>query len=329
MLVGLYWSVGVSPGCSPISDIVRSVSGPALFFAGCKTGPRPHRRRRARRRAGRRAAHRLFRPADGGGGRSGGHYVDLARSDRASRHWIITQDTGPALHIPVNAEGADALSMSSQAFPVSAPVACFAATLHGARRQLCCGADQTLRNASRACIDTLRNSAQGCRIDTRGRAETRHVHSPVRRRADRTSRSAGAISADGCKPKEDWRIGTEHEKFGYCKDTLRPCPMRGALDPRRARRFARPHGWAPVIEGGNLIGLEKDGANISLEPGGQLELSGAPLETIHQTCDEVNDHLRDVKVHLPTRSVWASSASAPRRSGRMTRCRSCPRAATS
>jgi len=53
--------------------------------------------------------------------------------------------------------------------------------------------------------------------------------------------------------------------------------------------------WAPVHEGGKLIGLEKDGANISLEPGGQLELSGAPLETIHETCDEVNDHLAQVK----------------------------------
>jgi glutamate--cysteine ligase, plant type len=53
--------------------------------------------------------------------------------------------------------------------------------------------------------------------------------------------------------------------------------------------------WAPVFEGENIVGLEKDGANVSLEPGGQLELSGAPLETIHQTCDEVNTHLREVK----------------------------------
>jgi glutamate--cysteine ligase len=54
-------------------------------------------------------------------------------------------------------------------------------------------------------------------------------------------------------------------------------------------------GWAPIFEGDNIIGLEKDGANVSLEPGGQLELSGAPLETIHQTCDEVNEHLREVR----------------------------------
>ena len=102
--------------------------------------------------------------------------------------------------------------------------------------------------------------------------------------------------ASGCKPKEDWRIGTEHEKFGYCQDTLKPLPYEGersihAVLSGLRDRFA----WSPVEEGGKLIGLTKDGANVSLEPGGQLELSGAPLETIHQTCDEVNDHLREVK----------------------------------
>ena len=102
--------------------------------------------------------------------------------------------------------------------------------------------------------------------------------------------------ADGCKPKEDWRIGTEHEKFGYCKDTLRPLPYAGEKSILAVLEGLRDrHGWAPVVEGGNLIGLEKDGANISLEPGGQVELSGAPLETIHQTCDEVNEHLVEVK----------------------------------
>jgi glutamate--cysteine ligase len=102
--------------------------------------------------------------------------------------------------------------------------------------------------------------------------------------------------ADGCKPKKDWRIGTEHEKFGYCKDTLKPLPYAGERSILAVLEGLRDgHGWDPLVEGGNLIGLTKDGANISLEPGGQLELSGAPLETIHQTCDEVNDHLRDVK----------------------------------
>jgi glutamate--cysteine ligase len=102
--------------------------------------------------------------------------------------------------------------------------------------------------------------------------------------------------ASGCKPKEDWRIGTEHEKFGYCKDSLRPLPYEGERSILAVLQGLRDgHGWDPVVEGENLIGLVKGGANISLEPGGQLELSGAPLETIHQTCDEVNDHLRDVK----------------------------------
>ena len=102
--------------------------------------------------------------------------------------------------------------------------------------------------------------------------------------------------ASGCKPKNDWRIGTEHEKFGYCKDSLKPLPYEGERSILAVLQGLRDaHGWDPVMEGANLIGLVKDGANISLEPGGQLELSGAPLETIHQTCDEVNDHLRDVK----------------------------------
>lgn len=100
----------------------------------------------------------------------------------------------------------------------------------------------------------------------------------------------------GCKPTEDWRIGTEHEKFGYCKDTLNPLPYDGPRSVLAVMEGLRDlHGWAPIFEADKLIGLEKDGANVSLEPGGQLELSGAPLRTIHETCDEVNTHLRDVK----------------------------------
>ena len=102
--------------------------------------------------------------------------------------------------------------------------------------------------------------------------------------------------ASGCKPKDDWRIGTEHEKFGYCKDTQRPLPYEGERSIMAVLEGLRDRfGWQPVLEGDNLIGLTLNGANVSLEPGGQLELSGAPLETIHQTCDEVNEHLREVK----------------------------------
>ena len=100
----------------------------------------------------------------------------------------------------------------------------------------------------------------------------------------------------GCKSKSDWRIGTEHEKFGYCRDTLNPLPYDGDRSIRAMLEGLRDQfGWAPVYESDNIIGLELNGANISLEPGGQLELSGAPLETIHETCDEVNEHLREVK----------------------------------
>jgi glutamate--cysteine ligase len=102
--------------------------------------------------------------------------------------------------------------------------------------------------------------------------------------------------ASGCKPEQDWRIGTEHEKFGYDLANHLPLPYEGPCSIRAMLEGLRDrYGWAEVREAGALIGLVKDGANVSLEPGGQLELSGAPLETIHQTCDEANAHLREVK----------------------------------
>jgi glutamate--cysteine ligase len=102
--------------------------------------------------------------------------------------------------------------------------------------------------------------------------------------------------ASGCKPEADWRIGTEHEKFGYDLANRLPLPYEGPCSIRAMLEGLRDrYGWAEVREAGTLIGLVKDGANVSLEPGGQLELSGAPLETIHQTCDEANEHLREVK----------------------------------
>ena len=63
--------------------------------------------------------------------------------------------------------------------------------------------------------------------------------------------------ADGCKPREQWRIGTEHEKFGYCKDTLKPLPYEGERSIRVMLEGLRDrHNWSPVEEGGKLIGLE-------------------------------------------------------------------------
>jgi glutamate--cysteine ligase len=102
--------------------------------------------------------------------------------------------------------------------------------------------------------------------------------------------------ASGCKPKEGWRIGTEHEKFGFCKDSLLPLPYDGERSIHAVLSALRDrHDWQELREADQLIGLTKDGANISLEPGGALELSGAPLETIHETCDEVSVHLKEVK----------------------------------
>lgn len=100
----------------------------------------------------------------------------------------------------------------------------------------------------------------------------------------------------GNKPKADWRIGTEHEKFGFTWNDLKPLPYEGEASIKAMLEGLRDQfGWAPIEENGYLIGLKKDGASVSLEPGGQFELSGAPLEHIHQTCNEVGHHLEEVR----------------------------------
>ena len=105
-----------------------------------------------------------------------------------------------------------------------------------------------------------------------------------------------AYLAAGEKPRDAWRIGVEHEKFGYRHADHLPLPYEGDCSIKAVLTgLAERFNWTPVLEQGHIIGLERDGANVSLEPGGQLELSGAPLETIHQTCDEVNTHLAEVK----------------------------------
>jgi glutamate--cysteine ligase len=105
----------------------------------------------------------------------------------------------------------------------------------------------------------------------------------------------------GAKPRAQWRIGTEHEKFGFIEKTLQPLPYDGPVSIRKLLdSMASQFGWSPIFEGENIIGLKKDGASISLEPGGQFELSGAPLETIHQTCGEISDHLSETHVVADT-----------------------------
>ena len=79
--------------------------------------------------------------------------------------------------------------------------------------------------------------------------------------------------AGGEKPRDAWRIGTEHEKFGFSWDDLAPLPYDGARSIRAMLEGLRDRfGWTPVEEAGAIIGLSRDGANVSLEPGGQLEL---------------------------------------------------------
>lgn len=100
----------------------------------------------------------------------------------------------------------------------------------------------------------------------------------------------------GCKPQSEWRIGTEHEKFAFRLSDLKPLEYDGPDGIRELLMRLTRFGWEPVFEGENVIALKsKDGGAVSLEPAGQLELSGAAVENIHQTCDEVSSHLQQVK----------------------------------
>lgn len=104
-----------------------------------------------------------------------------------------------------------------------------------------------------------------------------------------------AYMASGAKPESAWRIGTEHEKIGFCLKRLTPLAYDGDCSIKAMLEGLQRFGWAPIYEGSYLIALKREGASISLEPGGQFELSGAPLKTVHDTCIEVNRHLREVK----------------------------------
>jgi len=110
----------------------------------------------------------------------------------------------------------------------------------------------------------------------------------------------------GEKPPERWRVGTEHEKLGLHGADRSPveyagdCGISVLLD-----RIADRAGWKRILEDGNVIALEGEGASITLEPGGQLELSGAPLRTIFETCSEFHAHLELVRsVSEPLDIVW-------------------------
>jgi glutamate--cysteine ligase len=108
------------------------------------------------------------------------------------------------------------------------------------------------------------------------------------------------------KPPERWRVGTEHEKIGLYADSHRPVPYTGERGiGALLEEIATVDGWDRVLEAGNVIALLKDGASITLEPGGQLELSGAPLKSIHETCDEFHTHIDLMRrVSEPFGIVW-------------------------
>ncbi len=113
--------------------------------------------------------------------------------------------------------------------------------------------------------------------------------------------------------RAEWRIGTEHEKVGLCRDSLQPIPYEGERGiAALLAELEREHGFSGLLDDGRLVGLEGGGASITLEPGGQLELSGAPLFTLHETCREFQNHLALMK-HCSEQfgMVWLGLGSHP------------------
>ncbi|GAB0113408.1 glutamate--cysteine ligase [Acidisoma sp. C75] len=103
-----------------------------------------------------------------------------------------------------------------------------------------------------------------------------------------------AYFAAGCKDPTQFRIGTEHEKFGFRRSDLAPPPY----EPEGIRAMLEgmaPHGWQPILDAGRPIGLKGASGSISLEPAGQFELSGGLAATLHETAAELAAHIAEVK----------------------------------
>ena len=96
----------------------------------------------------------------------------------------------------------------------------------------------------------------------------------------------------GCKKKKHWKIGTEHEKFGFKKRNLRPITYEDIN--RIFLRLSSKYSWVEKKENDKVISLSKDNCSITLEPGGQIELSGAPLDNLFETCKEVDVHQNEL-----------------------------------
>ncbi|WP_010421301.1 glutamate--cysteine ligase [Anaerophaga thermohalophila] len=99
---------------------------------------------------------------------------------------------------------------------------------------------------------------------------------------------------EGNKPPEKWGIGTEHEKFLYRKDTLQRLGYDTTPGIGQILQHMADSGWHPIVEKENIIGLTQDGASITIEPGGQFELSGKNFKNIHQTYEETRKHFEDL-----------------------------------
>ena len=128
----------------------------------------------------------------------------------------------------------------------------------------------------------------GCAMSTR--TDSGKNDPPIESRADLIS-----VFSKGEKPKDRWRIGTEHEKFVYRTADHRAPSYDESGGIRDLLMALTRYGWEPVMEGGNVIALAGADGTVSLEPAGQLELSGAAVENLHQTCAETGRHLKQVK----------------------------------
>jgi len=104
-----------------------------------------------------------------------------------------------------------------------------------------------------------------------------------------------AAISKGEKPQDRWRIGTEHEKFVYCRSDHHAPSYDEPGGIHDLLMALTEFGWEPVYENGKVIAMSGSDGTVSLEPAGQLELSGAPLENLHQTCAETGRHLKQVK----------------------------------
>ncbi|MCZ6552336.1 MAG: glutamate--cysteine ligase [SAR324 cluster bacterium] len=117
----------------------------------------------------------------------------------------------------------------------------------------------------------------------------------------------------GEKPREQWRIGTEHEKIGFYREAREPIPYEGERGIRAIlETFAERFGWQPQLEDGYPIALLRGEASITLEPGGQVELSGATLGSAHEACTELIQHLREIEqISEPLGIVWLTLGRNP------------------